>query len=219
MQLSPLIRKCIYGAAFAVLICQVCVPSVLLAYSNTTPSRLEAAEPDETCAALAFDPDYSVSLHITAALEDELQKTSNADLAAFACIPLKEEEKAAVLAVADEFGLPAALIFGVMYAESRYTADVISADGKNYGIMQINTVNFGWLGERFGFDNFLDFYQNMKSGAYLLSRYYEKYGQDIDKTLMCYRYGEGGAGRQWKNGVYTDGYCDIVREEMAKIYG
>ena len=210
MQISSFFRQCTCGAVSLFLACYLCFPTVLLAYSSATPSKLEASKPDETCTALYYEPDRGSSPHVIEANEME-------DTTAFALVPLENEQKALVLAVAEEFSVPAELIFGVMYAESRYTCNVISPDGENYGIMQINRVNFGWLSEKFGSEDFLDFYQNMKSGAYLLSQYHEKYGKSIDKTLMCYRFGEGGANRQWKKGVYTDTYCDLVRGEMARI--
>lgn len=132
-------------------------------------------------------------------------------------VPLAQEDIDYICSVADRFSLPPELIFGVIYAESRYTPDVISPDGGNYGIMQINKVNFGWLGEKFGVTDFLDLRGNVLCGAYLLSLCSDAAGGDTDRTLMCYRYGETGAKRAWAAGVTTDAYCGIVRGEMERI--
>lgn len=132
-------------------------------------------------------------------------------------VPLTQEDIDYICSVAERFSLPPELIFGVIYAESRYTPDVISPDGGNYGIMQINRINFGWLGEKFGVTDFLDLRGNVLCGAYLLSFCSDAAGGDTDKTLMCYRYGETGAKRAWAAGVTTDAYCETVRGEMERI--
>ncbi|MBR5006774.1 MAG: transglycosylase SLT domain-containing protein, partial [Clostridia bacterium] len=70
---------------------------------------------------------------------------------------------------------------------------------------------------KFSTTDLQDFRQNVQAGAYFLARVYTKYGGDVDKVLMCYHLGEGGAKRKWAAGVYTDGYCNNVKKEMARI--
>ena len=190
---SLAVSLCSKGTAFA-------VPSVMSPSKANPPCMCEAPEIFETEEAKIRD--FPVSPQITLREYD---------------VPLDVLQKDAAVSAAEEFGIPPELAFGVMYAESRYTPSVISDDGKNYGIMQINEINFEWLNEKFGFSDFLDYYQNMRSGIYILSLFYEKYEGDIDKVLMCYRFGEFGAQKQWKKGVLTDGYCEKVRAEMERI--
>ena len=138
---------------------------------------------------------------------------------AFCDVPLSQGQQLLALSEATRRSLPVSLVYGVMYAESRYTETAVSPDGVSYGIMQINRSNFGWLGETLGLTDFLDYEQNLKAGCYLLSLYYQKYGGNTDQILMCYRYGETGARRAWSNGVTTDAYCEAVRREQARLGG
>ena len=67
--------------------------------------------------------------------------------------------------------------------------------------MQINTVNHEWLQEKLGITDFLDPYQNTRSGIYILRTLFEKY-QDTAKVLMAYNMGEDGAKKLWDKGIY-----------------
>ena len=136
---------------------------------------------------------------------------------AFCDVPLSRGQQLLALSEATRRDLPVSLIYGVMYAESRYTETAVSPDGVSYGIMQINRSNFAWLGETLGLTDFLDYGQNLRAGCYLLALYYQKYGGSVDRTLMCYRYGETGARRAWANGVTTDAYCEIVKKEQERL--
>lgn len=59
--------------------------------------------------------------------------------------------------------------------------------------MQIASGHLTKLNKMFGITDLQDYLQNVKAGAYYLSYFYKKYNGDINKTLMCYHYGEGGA--------------------------
>ncbi len=132
-------------------------------------------------------------------------------------VPLPELKQIYVIETAEEFGIPPELIFGVMYVETRYTETAISSNGKYIGIMQIAKSNLKTLTKKFGITDLQDFNQNVIAGAYFLSYFYEKYDGDIDKVLMCYHCGEGGAHVRWRNGVTQDGYCRKVRKEIDRI--
>jgi len=132
-------------------------------------------------------------------------------------VPLPEFKQMYVIDTAKEFGIPPELIFGVMYAESRYDETVIHSSGKYIGIMQIAKSNLKMLTKKFGITDLEDFNQNVIAGAYFLSYFSEKYDGDIDKILMCYHCGEGGAKSLWKKGTTQDGYCRRVRGEMDRI--
>ncbi len=132
-------------------------------------------------------------------------------------VPLSAEKQSYVFAMAKEFGIPPELIFGVMYVESRYTETAVSANGKYIGIMQIAKSNLNRLNKKFGITDLTDYLQNVKAGAYFLSYFYKKYDGDIDKVLMCYHCGEGGAMVRWKNGITQDSYCRKVIKEVNRI--
>ncbi len=132
-------------------------------------------------------------------------------------VPLLPAEKEYVVQTAERFGIPPELVFGVMYVESRYTASAISKNGKYIGIMQIAKSNLSMLNRKFGITDLRDFQQNVTSGAYLLSYFYRKYDGDVDRVLMCYHCGEGGAKKSWRNGYFSDGYCRKVKKEIDRI--
>jgi len=132
-------------------------------------------------------------------------------------VPLPMLKQIYVIETAQEFGIPPELIFGVMYVESRYTETAISKNGKYIGAMQIAKSNLKTLTKKFGITDLQDFQQNVTAGAYFLSYFYKKYDGDVDKVLMCYHCGEGGAQKSWRNGYYTDSYCSKVKKEMNRI--
>ena len=132
-------------------------------------------------------------------------------------VPLTAEKQLYAVQIAEEFDIPVELIFGVMYVESRYHETSLSRNGKCIGIMQIASGHLTKLNSMFGITDLHDYYQNVKAGAYYLSYYYSMYGGDVNKTLMCYHYGGGGAKRQWEKGNTEDAYCRKVAGEINRI--
>lgn len=105
-----------------------------------------------------------------------------------------------------EYGIPEhyELVLAMMWQESNYTPDIISATD-DYGIMQINACNHEWLSDLLGTTNLLDVYQNIDAGTYIISKMLLKYG-DEHKALMAYNMGENGAALNWDAGIYTSSY-------------
>ncbi len=132
-------------------------------------------------------------------------------------VPLPELKQIYVIETAKEFNIPVEWIFGVMYVESRYQEYAIHSSGKYIGIMQIAKSNLNMLNKKFGITDLQDFQQNVTAGAYFISYFNKKYDGDLDKILMCYHCGEGGAKSRWKNGIMQDGYCRKVRGEIDRI--
>lgn len=171
---------------------------------DTSGTADEPEEPAETTYDPMSDPDY-------------LEQWANAEGFELYNVPLSAAKQSYAIEMAKEFGIPVELIFGVMYVETRYNENAVSSNGKYIGIMQIAQSNFKSLKSRFGITDLQDYIQNVKSGAYFLSYFYKKYNGDIDKTLMCYHCGEGGAQSVWANGTYTDNYCKKVKTEIERI--
>ncbi len=169
------------------------------------PEETDAPEVSETEDPSVFDPTVT---------EDDPYAGAGYE---FYDVPLPEFKQMYVIDTAKEFGIPPELIFGVMYAESRYDETIIHSSGKYIGIMQIAKSNLKMLTKKFGITDLEDFNQNVIAGAYFLSYFYEKYDGDIDKILMCYHCGEGGAKSLWKKGTTQDSYCRKVRAEIDRI--
>ena len=115
-----------------------------------------------------------------------------------------------LIAVCEEYGVPQNVALGVIQAESSFTAT--AANGSCYGYMQINSINSEWLSEKIGVTDLTDPYQNIRSGVFILSDLYGKYG-DWHKALICYNYGEGGAQEHvFSKGYTTTSYSRTVME-------
>lgn len=100
------------------------------------------------------------------------------------------------------------LFIAQMYHESTFRSNLISGTN-DYGLMQINTCNHEWLGELLGNDNFLDPYNNIEAGIYMMSKYLHKYN-DVEKALVCYNRGESAV----INGTYSTSYSKGVLYDM-----
>ena len=125
--------------------------------------------------------------------------------------PLDNELQDYIRELCNEKDIPMSLVLAVIETESTFRANVISQG--NYGLMQINTVNHGWLSKELGITDFLDPYQNVLAGITMLSNHLNEY-EDITLALMVYNAGAGGARAMWSSGVYTTYYAEIIKERM-----
>jgi len=113
------------------------------------------------------------------------------------------------------YNIDYSFVMGVMQVESEFRSDVISPTN-DYGLMQINKVNHGWLKDHLGIKDILDPYQNIRSGLYILRNLFEKY-EEPELVLMAYNMGETGASRLWDKGIYETNYSKKVLEN-AKVF-
>lgn len=109
-------------------------------------------------------------------------------------------------ACCEEYGVPYALALAVADVESRFDPDA-SSGTNDYGLMQINEVNHGWLMEE-GIDPMTPT-GNIEAGVLILSQHLTKYG-DPEKALMAYNCGPSGAKRLWDAGTYRTDYSGKV---------
>ena len=91
----------------------------------------------------------------------------------------------------------------VMFTESSFRADIIN--GNDYGLMQINECNHKDLEEKLGVTNFLEPYQNIRAGLYILRGLFEKYDEP-SLVCMAYNMGEYGASVLWDKGIHETSY-------------
>lgn len=100
------------------------------------------------------------------------------------------------------------LIFAVMQKESSFNPDAISSTN-DYGLMQINISNHSSLSQRLGITDFLDPYQNVHAGIYMLANALHKYGS-VSDALMAYNMGGNGASKLWAQGIHSTSYSETV---------
>lgn len=130
-------------------------------------------------------------------------------------VPLDKQLQDYTRELCEDYGLPYDLALAIMWQESYFTPTVISKTN-DYGLMQINKCNHEWLKTSLGIKDFLDPYENVLGGVFLLARLYHKY-DTLPEMLMAYNMGEAGAARWWKQGVYSSRYVELVLDKLEKL--
>lgn len=123
-------------------------------------------------------------------------------------VPLDRNLQEYIHALCEESGLPYTLVIAVVEAESSYRPDVISITD-DYGLMQIRGLCHEWIREELGTKDFLNPYENVRAGIWILSGYYANYGY-ASGALMCYNMGETRARAFFEQGIYNTSYSDRV---------
>ena len=112
------------------------------------------------------------------------------------------------------------LVLAIISKESAFMPDGISSTN-DYGLMQINACNHEWLTEELGITDFIDPYENIKAGLFILRGLFEKY-DSTSKVQMAYNMGENGASKLWEQGIFESNYSKDVlqrQETYRQILG
>lgn len=125
-------------------------------------------------------------------------------------LPINENLQRYLHSLAHAFSIDYALLLAVIETESSFAHDIVS--GNCYGLMQIHSINHGWLSERLGIENFLDPYENALAGVVVLRNLFDKY-DTTEQVLMAYNCGEGGAKNLWLQNIFTTSYTKKVVEK------
>ena len=109
---------------------------------------------------------------------------------------------------AQQYGVPESLVYAVIHTESGFDSGALSPVGA-VGLMQLMPDTFEWLTDEILFDHLesgmlYDPETNIKYGTYLLSRFYDRYG-DWDLTLAAYNGGVGNVDKWLEDPAYSDG--------------
>ena len=110
-------------------------------------------------------------------------------------IKLSEDLQKYAYNMCKKYGVPYIIFLAMMKVESGYRTNAKSSTG--YGLCQINPSNLSYLNRKIGTTNLMDPYQNIKAGAYWLSRYYKSWkkttsGETLSlHALNSYNWGEG----------------------------
>jgi len=142
--------------------------------------------------------------------------------------PLRYEGMIASLS--KEQGLDPYLVFGVIRAESRFRARIVSHAGA-IGLMQVTPQTGEWIAGKLGASEFSpdDLYEpetNVRFGTWYLRYLLDRFDGDLDSALLAYNAGPGAVDRWAKGngGVYpeTAAFLEAVqRAERAYrlLYG
>lgn len=117
-------------------------------------------------------------------------------------VPLSADLQHYVLNLCSEYGLDPAVVFAVMYCESRF--NVNASNEVCTGLMQLHKSYFS--------GDLYDPYNNAKQGIQFLAELYNEHG-DYHMALMCYNMGSGGASKYFNQGIYTSSYSRKVLEK------
>jgi hypothetical protein len=128
-------------------------------------------------------------------------------------VPLDPELQWYVFDACRAYDVPESLVLALIEHESGFDPWVYSADGCNFGLMQINNINYGWLRES-GIEP-LRYPGNIEAGVLMLGTLLDKYA-DPHKALMAYNAGESGAKRLWGQGIYTSAFSRSVLAAAEK---
>ena len=109
---------------------------------------------------------------------------------------------------AEQYGVPETLVFAVIRTESSFNSGAVSSAGA-VGLMQMLPETFEWLTDEILFDHLesgmlYDPETNIKYGTYLLSRYYDRYG-DWELVFAAYNGGPGNLDKWLEDPEYADG--------------
>lgn len=109
---------------------------------------------------------------------------------------------------AEQYGVPETLIFAFIRTESSFDSGAVSSAGA-VGLMQMMPATFAWLTDEILFDHLesgmlYDPETNIKYGTYLLSRYYDRYG-DWELAFAAYNGGPGNVDKWLEDPAYSDG--------------
>ena len=128
--------------------------------------------------------------------------------------------------VCDEYDVDYSLALGVIYNESRFKSGLthMNSNGTiDYGLMQVNEVNFKYLNKTLGItsmNQLLDDRVGIRCGVHLLAYHKNATGND-SAALLRYQVGEGTYRKYVKNGKHTNDihgrvwqYRDIYHEYL-----
>lgn len=131
-------------------------------------------------------------------------------------IALPVEQQKYAYNLCKQYGIQYELFLAVMYKESGFNPNAVGG-GNSYGLCQIHISNHSNLRNKLGVSNFLNPYDNMTAGAYLLAHYINaarsKVSGDAVEVygLNSYNMGEGAYYNYcYSQGVLNRGYSNSV---------
>lgn len=138
-----------------------------------------------------------------------------------------EDLKSYTMQVSDEYGVDYSLVLGVIYNESRFKSGLthVNSNGTtDYGLMQVNEVNFDYLHKTLGIKSMKELLNDktgIRCGIQLLAYHKQAAGSD-SAALLRYQIGAGKYNQYLSNGRTTNKthqqvleYQNIYQEYLA----
>ena len=129
-------------------------------------------------------------------------------------IPLSDELQQFTYETAKKYGVNYDLMLAIMQTESQYQ-NVVSDNGEDIGLCQINACNAEWLYEEHGIYNLMDERQNIEACAIILDKLQGQFDNE-SHVVMAYNLGASKAEKYIKSGRITE-YTEKVYENLEEI--
>ena len=129
-------------------------------------------------------------------------------------IPLSDELQQYTYETAEKYGINYDLMLAIMQTESQFN-NVVSDNGEDVGLCQINSSNAEWLYNEHGIYNLMDEKQNIEACAIILDKLSGQF-DDESHIVMAYNLGAGKAEKYISSGKITE-YTEKVYENMKEI--
>lgn len=130
-------------------------------------------------------------------------------------VPLDSDVQEFIYYLSKGYNMDFTFVMAIIQQESGYQPDAVS-NTDDYGLMQINKVNHGYITDEIGVTNYLDPYENVRAGMFILRKLFEKY-ETPEKVLMAYNLGESGAKALWDKGVFETNYSKYVQRIQSEL--
>lgn len=133
-------------------------------------------------------------------------------------VPLDESVQKEIKTLCEGAGIEPAVIYAMMWRESRFQSDAVGDNGQSFGLMQIMQKWHVERMDRLGVDDLLDPVQNATVGIDLMSELLEKYDGSLEMALTAYNCGTGGAYKNFfQHGVYANAYAEEIIEKAGEL--
>lgn len=135
---------------------------------------------------------------------------SSADIMQFKPIEINLDENIQefIYLLCEGYNIDYSFVLALIDQESSFTTNAVSETG-DYGLFQINEINFKELENKLGITDISDPYENTRAGMFILRKLFEKY-EEPTKVLMAYNMGETGAKILWDKNVFSTSYTDKI---------
>lgn len=130
-------------------------------------------------------------------------------------VPMDEDLQEFVFYLSEAYEMDFTFVMALIQQESGFQSDIVSSTN-DYGLMQINEVNHPYLKEQLEITDFLNPYDNIRAGMFMLRKLFEKY-ETPAKVLMAYNMGEGGAFYLWRQGIFEINYSKLVLQIQQEM--
>ena len=114
-------------------------------------------------------------------------------------VPLDSDVQEFIYYLSKGYNMDFTFVMAIIQQESGYQPDAVSN-----------------ITDEIGVTNYLDPYENVRAGMFILRKLFEKY-ETPEKVLMAYNLGESGAKALWDKGIFETNYSKSVQRIQSEL--